>query len=213
MTPEQELATAHSTNRSLLADNYGLVADNARLLLGYARYEKARKLNPRQWGDLYERNLKGEVFDEMIDALPPVVKDHLAGLASAGPSTQWQDISTAPRDGTEIVGAEWQAESEDYQPELFTHHTKLIEGAWRYPSGYSWTPTHWMPRPPPPGTAPPTPEPRKWRIEWENDVDAFDEVYWEWWTITDGTTSYKADSEDDAKRLLAILSTTSVGGD
>jgi len=37
---------------------------------GWVRYEKARRLNPRQWAELHARNLAGETFDDMIDALP-----------------------------------------------------------------------------------------------------------------------------------------------
>lgn len=37
---------------------------------GWTRYEKARKLTPTQWADLHARNLRGETFDDMIDALP-----------------------------------------------------------------------------------------------------------------------------------------------
>jgi hypothetical protein len=48
-------------------------------LLGWTRYEKARKLNVAQWAELHQRNLKGENFDDMIDALPattqPVQQD------------------------------------------------------------------------------------------------------------------------------------------
>jgi len=33
------------------------------------RYEKLRKLNVRQFAELFERNLRGENFDEMVDAL------------------------------------------------------------------------------------------------------------------------------------------------
>lgn len=40
------------------------------LLRGWTRYEKARKLSPIQWADLHARNLAGETFDDMIDALP-----------------------------------------------------------------------------------------------------------------------------------------------
>ncbi|KWT95593.1 MULTISPECIES: hypothetical protein [unclassified Variovorax] len=40
------------------------------LELGWVRYEKARKLNPQQWADLHARNLAGENFDDMVDALP-----------------------------------------------------------------------------------------------------------------------------------------------
>lgn len=39
-------------------------------LLGWTRYEKARKLNVAQWAELHQRNLRGENFDDMIDALP-----------------------------------------------------------------------------------------------------------------------------------------------
>lgn len=34
-----------------------------------SRYEKMRKLNPAQFAELHERNLRGENFDEMVDAL------------------------------------------------------------------------------------------------------------------------------------------------
>lgn len=37
--------------------------------LGYERYEKLRKLNARQFSELYERNIRGENFDEMVDKL------------------------------------------------------------------------------------------------------------------------------------------------
>jgi len=33
------------------------------------RYEKLRKLNPAQFSELHERNLRGENFDAMVDAL------------------------------------------------------------------------------------------------------------------------------------------------
>jgi hypothetical protein len=50
-------------------------------LLGWTRYEKARKLNVAQWAELHQRNLRGENFDDMIDALPattqPVQQDTL----------------------------------------------------------------------------------------------------------------------------------------
>ena len=38
--------------------------------LGYSRYEKLRKLSPRQFADLYQRNLNGEGrFDDLVDKL------------------------------------------------------------------------------------------------------------------------------------------------
>lgn len=33
------------------------------------RYEKLRKLNPRQFCELFIRSLRGEKFDEMVDKL------------------------------------------------------------------------------------------------------------------------------------------------
>ncbi len=38
---------------------------------GYDRYEKIRLLNPREFAKLWNRNLDGENFDEMVDALKP----------------------------------------------------------------------------------------------------------------------------------------------
>lgn len=62
------------------------------LLRGWKRYEKARKLSPFEWNRLHIRNLSGETFDDMIDALPepstPVpeaVKDSLPTQAAAVP--------------------------------------------------------------------------------------------------------------------------------
>jgi len=37
---------------------------------GWQRYEKLRKLNPRQFMALWDRGLKGERFDDLVDALP-----------------------------------------------------------------------------------------------------------------------------------------------
>lgn len=44
-------------------------AGAAKYKLGHDRYEKLRKLNPRQFDELYARNLSGENFDEMVDKL------------------------------------------------------------------------------------------------------------------------------------------------
>lgn len=44
------------------------------LALGYLRYEALRKLTPRQFSELYMRNLKGENFDQMINEL--IVKEN-----------------------------------------------------------------------------------------------------------------------------------------
>lgn len=39
------------------------------LAIGFLRYEALRKLTPAQYADLHKRNLKGERFDDMVDAL------------------------------------------------------------------------------------------------------------------------------------------------
>lgn len=39
------------------------------LALDSLRYEALRKLNPRQYAELHKRNMKGENFDAMVDAL------------------------------------------------------------------------------------------------------------------------------------------------
>lgn len=43
------------------------------LKLAHKRYEKVRKLNPRQFAELYEQNLRGvATFDELVDQIFPV---------------------------------------------------------------------------------------------------------------------------------------------
>ena len=37
--------------------------------VGWQRYEKVRKLNVHQFSELFQRGLKGERFDEMVDGL------------------------------------------------------------------------------------------------------------------------------------------------
>jgi len=39
------------------------------LALGYMRYEVIRKLSPRHFTELHQRNLKGENFDDMVTEL------------------------------------------------------------------------------------------------------------------------------------------------
>lgn len=39
------------------------------LARGFARYETLRRLNPKQFAEVYARNLAGENFDQMVDAL------------------------------------------------------------------------------------------------------------------------------------------------
>lgn len=45
-------------------------ADVARLQVGHDRYETARRLNPRQWAEAWEQNIRtGRPFDEIIDGI------------------------------------------------------------------------------------------------------------------------------------------------
>jgi hypothetical protein len=39
------------------------------LAIGYLRYKAIRKINPQQFLEIYERNLNGEWFDDIIDNL------------------------------------------------------------------------------------------------------------------------------------------------
>jgi hypothetical protein len=62
--------------------------------------------------------------------------------------TQWQDISTAPRDGTEVLV--WSEKQDNVYLAVFD------DGQWWTPDirPAAWTellavPTHWMPLPPP----------------------------------------------------------------
>jgi hypothetical protein len=44
-----------------------------------------------------------------------------------------------------------------------------------------------------------------WRIEYDNDTGFSDEGFWEWWTVTDGTRAFRADTETDAEWLCKLL--------
>ena len=37
--------------------------------IGYLRYEALRKLNVRQFAELFARNIRGELFDTLVDEL------------------------------------------------------------------------------------------------------------------------------------------------
>ena len=44
------------------------------IILGYLRYESLRKLSPMEYTALYQRNLHGENFDEMVTKI--VIEDN-----------------------------------------------------------------------------------------------------------------------------------------
>ena len=47
-----------------------LVRERDELLVAARRYETVRKLNPRQFSELYERNItSGQSFDDLVDRI------------------------------------------------------------------------------------------------------------------------------------------------
>jgi hypothetical protein len=75
-------------------------------LLGWTRYEKARKLNVAQWAELHQRNLRGENFDDMIDALPattqPAQQDTALSAFDLAVATELPCVSTVEYNSHEI---------------------------------------------------------------------------------------------------------------
>jgi hypothetical protein len=45
----------------------------------------------------------------------------------------------------------------------------------------------------------------KWTVEYDNDTGPNDEGYWEWWDVSDGTTTFKAFTDESAKWLCVLL--------
>ena len=45
------------------------IHERDRLRLGNARYEALRLCTPRSFGELYARNMAGELFDDLVDEL------------------------------------------------------------------------------------------------------------------------------------------------
>ena len=75
--------------------------------------------------------------------------------------TEWQDISTAPKDGTLMQC--WVECPEKYQFGWWEPKCRFIDGQWQSKHSHGWfdlnlvseitgvkTPTHWMPLPNPP---------------------------------------------------------------
>jgi hypothetical protein len=94
----------------------------AELALGFARYEALRRLNPRQYSELHNRNIKGENFDGMVDALvlanapewrtamnaeKRITSKVDSNAVSVEPTTlfgSWLPPESAPLNGTLILG-------------------------------------------------------------------------------------------------------------
>ena len=49
----------------------------------------------------------------------------------------------------------------------------------------------------------------KWSVDYHNDTGTDDEGFWEWWTVSDGTKTFRCDSRKDAEWLADLLNTFS----
>jgi hypothetical protein len=67
------------------------------LAIGLLRYEALRSLQPRQHAELHRRNLAGERFDDMIDAL---VVERAKGTPSSSKECRVPSTDPAPRKPT-----------------------------------------------------------------------------------------------------------------
>lgn len=64
--------------------------------------------------------------------------------------TGWQDIATAPRDGTEILAC-WDAPTPEFKARGVVMWDVSYGGTWiTLPGHWPKHPTHWMPLPEPP---------------------------------------------------------------
>jgi hypothetical protein len=75
--------------------------------------------------------------------------------------SEWQDISTAPRDGTQIIGYGPIRETHYFREDRYwgkrvteprVRQTYMVAGLWQTNGFGSMMPTHWMPLPSPPET-------------------------------------------------------------
>lgn len=98
--------------------------------------------------------------DEIADAAMRAIRHHSAVRAKMGVS-QWLPIETAPKDGTTVLcwSAEFGArESRNitYTPGSPGHADGKTDRWWEWLEpkknwAFNWSPTHWVPLPPPPG--------------------------------------------------------------
>jgi hypothetical protein len=47
-----------------------------------------------------------------------------------------------------------------------------------------------------------------WKIEYGNDVSENDDCFWQWWDVSDGEVTFKADSLIEAEWLAKTLNAT-----
>lgn len=66
---QRELATAHADASHYASSAEDMRAEVEQLRQQAARYERLRRLDPRQFAELHQRNLAGERFDDLVDAL------------------------------------------------------------------------------------------------------------------------------------------------
>jgi hypothetical protein len=53
----------------------------------------------------------------------------------------------------------------------------------------------------------------KWIVEYDNDTGPYDESFRQWWTVTDGETSFECNSEKKANWLCDLLNSPSTIGE
>jgi hypothetical protein len=104
---------------------------SAEAMRGWVRYEKARKLSPAQWAELHQRNLRGENFDDMIDALPepgdrphpvlPIGTIHEDGYWNAAPTFKRPQNFSSIRVYAEPPPGEFQPRVRPWMHKCFGH--------------------------------------------------------------------------------------------
>ena len=91
--------------------------------------------------------------DIVLDCIPYIFRSTLEHAVEAVNSTGWQPIETAPRDGTAFLGIQ-QGEYKPgvpYIPIVIAFRNGYFRDADETRSQtHPWSPTHWMPLPPPP---------------------------------------------------------------
>lgn len=86
---------------------------------------------------------------ELYNGLKDAANALSACLLHLTAQQEWQDIASAPTDGTAVLG--YRGRSTSGVGGAFTHVTRFNGYNWAtIPGKYTWGPTHWMPLPPAP---------------------------------------------------------------